>query len=173
VFPATTEAVTLRAQVGSAFVEGQVAIQRAARSQPIERVSVVPHDAPASPGALGAIMEADQIVIGPGSLFTSLLAALAVPELRTAVALAAARVVQVANLATEAPETAGLDGTDHLLNLLAHQVRIDTFLYDRQCSLGVNEALVYEHGVMPVGADLGGNDVHDPEALAKCLADLL
>jgi hypothetical protein len=102
-----------------------------------------------------------------------------VPEIRTAIALSAARVIQIANLACEDPETTGLDGTDHLLAVLEHQVRVDTLLYDRQAPLAVNEGYVFEHGVMPVGADLGASDHtspaarHDPDLLAKALADLL
>jgi uncharacterized cofD-like protein len=175
VFPATTEAVTLRAEIGGADVDGQVAIQQSAPKGRVRDVRVVPEDAPASAGALGAIMEADQVLIGPGSLFTSLVAASVVPEIRTAIALSPARVIQIANLAAEEPETTGLDGTDHLLAVLEHQVRVDTLLYDRQAALAVNEGYVFEHGVMPVGADLGAVDGprHDPDRLAKALADLL
>ena len=58
---------------------------------------------------------ADQIVLAPGSLYTSLLAgARASPRSAAAVAAAPGRVVQVANLRPQMPETAGLDGTDHL-----------------------------------------------------------
>ncbi len=175
IFPATTDAVTLRAEIGGVEVDGQVAIQQAAPTGAVRDVRVVPQGAPASAGALGAIMEADQILIGPGSLYTSLVAAAVVPEIRTAIALSPARVIQIANMADEELETSGLDGTDHLLAVLEHHVRVDTLLYDRQASLVVNEAYVFEHGVMPVGADLGAVEAprHDPERLAKALADLL
>jgi hypothetical protein len=59
--------------------------------------------------------------------------------------------------------------------LLEHRVRIDTFLYDKAGELKVNDAYLYEHGVMPVGADLarfGSND-HDVAKLATALRDLL
>jgi len=173
VFPATMEAVALRAEVGGRVVDGQVAIQQAAPAG-VHRVRVVPDDAPAVPAALGALMEADQVVIGPGSLFTSVVAAAVVPEIRAAVALAPGRVVQVGNVAPEYPETTGLDGTDHLLAVLEHGVRVDTFLYDRTGVLSVNEGFVYEHGVMAVGAELGadGGPRHDPRRLAKALTDL-
>jgi uncharacterized cofD-like protein len=174
VYPATMEAVTLRAEVAGGVVDGQVAIQRAAARGPVRNVRVVPDDANAVPAALGALMEADQVVIGPGSLFTSVVAAVVVPEIQTAIALTPGRVVQVGNVAPEYPETTELDGTDHLLTVLEHRVRVDTFLYDRTGMLSVNEAYVYEHGVMPVGADLGaeGGPTHDPRQLAKALADL-
>ena len=97
------------------------------------------------------------------------------PEIRLALALARGRVVQVANLRTESPETAGLDGTDHALAMLEHRVRIDTFLYDAAGPLAVNDAYLYEHGVMPVGGDLSqdGTTEHDIEKLATALRDLL
>lgn len=175
VLPATLDAVDLRATVDGREIVGQVAVQQAGATGRIRDVHTVPADAAACPGALGAIMEADQIVLGPGSLFTSVVASVVVPEIRTALALAPARVIQVANMDVEAPETTGLDGTDHLLAVLEHRVRVDTFLYDRQARLPVNEAFVFEHGVMPVGADLGAPDsvVYDPDRLAKALADLL
>lgn len=174
VYPATMEAVQLRAEVGGEVVVGQVAIQQAAAHHAVRDVRVVPDDAAAVPAALGAIMEADQVVLGPGSLFTSVVASVVVPDIRTAIALTPGRVVQVANVAPEHPETTGLDGTDHLLAVLEHRVRVDTFLYDRTSMLSVNEAFVYEHGVMPVGADLGaeGGPGHDVDLLAKALADL-
>ena len=172
-YPATIDAVTLRADIGGRVVDGQVAIQQAA-CDGVHNVRIVPDDCTAVPAALGAIMEADQVVIGPGSLFTSVVASVVVPEIRTAIALAPGRVVQVGNVAPEHPETDGLDGTDHLLAVLEHGVRVDTFLYDVTGLLSVNEAFVYEHGVMPVGVDLGaeGGPQHDPSHLAKALADL-
>lgn len=175
VLPATTDPVVIKAEVGGDPVEGQVAIQQAGRRGPIRGVHLVPGDAQAPPAALLAIMEADQVLLGPGSLYTSVLAALVVPEIRTAIALTSARVIQIANLAHERAETDGLDGTDHLLALLEHRVRVDTLLYQRPGPLVVNEAFVYEHGVMPVGADLAAPDgrAHDPERLASALSDLL
>ncbi len=175
IYPATSDAVRLEAEVGSATVTGQVSIQAAGATDRIRNVRVVPGDAAASPGALGAIMEADQIILGPGSLFTSVVASVVVPEIRTALALAAAPVIQIANCAPETPETTGLSGTDHLIAVLDHRVRVDTYLYDRGATLAVDETIVFEHGVMPIGADLGANDsgLYDPDRLAKALSDLL
>ena len=65
-------------------VEGQVAVmQTRAR---IRRVELVPSDVPADPVALAAIEAADQVLLAPGSLFTSVLPVLMVPEIRAAVA---------------------------------------------------------------------------------------
>ncbi len=175
VLPATVDPVVIKAEIGGDEVAGQVAIQQRGGSGPIHGVHLVPDDVSAPPAALQAIMEADQVLLGPGSLFTSVLAAVVVPEIRTAIALTGARVIQIANLLTEDPETAGLDGTDHLLALLEHRIRVDTFLYDRSGPLAVNQAYVFEHGVMPVAVDLAapGAGAHDAERLAAALLDLL
>jgi uncharacterized cofD-like protein len=95
VLPATEEPVELVAVTGDGIVHGQVAIQQ---STGIKRVSLEPSDPTADPDAVAAINVADQIVIGPGSLFTSVLAALAVPGIRDAVARATSPVVYVCNL---------------------------------------------------------------------------
>jgi uncharacterized cofD-like protein len=173
VLPATLDSVVIKADVDGEPVQGQVAVSEA-RGR-IRGLHLVPRDVAAYPEAVDAIAHADQILVGPGSLYTSLLAVSVVPEIRLALALARGRIVQVANLRTESPETAGLDGTDHALALLEHRVRIDTFLYDRSGPLTVNDAYLYEHGVMPVGADLAQADSndHDIAKLATALQDLL
>jgi uncharacterized cofD-like protein len=175
VLPATVDPVVIKADVDGEPVSGQVAVSEAGARGRIRGLHLVPRDVGACPAAVDAIAHADQILVGPGSLYTSLLAVLVVPEIRLALALAKGRIVQIANLRTESPETAGLDGTDHVLALLEHRIRIDTFLYDQAGPLAVNDAYLFEHGVMPVGADLApsGSPLHDPARLAGALRDLL
>ena len=119
VVPATVDAVTLEADTGGQAVAGQVAVESLAAGAVVDRVRVVPADAAATPDALEAIAGATQVVLAPGSLYTSVLAVLCVPEIRAAVAKSAARVVHVANLRADT-ETFGLDGTDQLKVLLDH-----------------------------------------------------
>jgi uncharacterized cofD-like protein len=178
VLPATTEPVVLKAEVGRselrelAEVEGQVAVQN---SHDIRRVELVPADAPASPDALRAIANADQVVLAPGSLYTSLLPVLCVRTLRTAIGDTPGRVVQVANLRPQLPETAGLDGTDHLRAVLDHGVRVDTFLYAADGTLDVTPEAVRALGVTPVAAHVARPHglAHDPQQLAQALQALL
>jgi uncharacterized cofD-like protein len=180
VYPATVEPVVLKAELVSAgpdgvaggSVEGQAAV---ANSHGIRRVELVPADAAAPNAALEAIAAADQVVLAPGSLYTSVMPVLCVPDIRTAVAGTRARVVQVANLRPQLPETAGLDGTDHLEAVLAHGARVDTFLYEEGGILVVDLARIRSQGVEPVGAALARADglVHDPRQLAKALQALL
>ncbi len=112
VVPAAPEAVTLSAVVGERIVSGQVAIARARGG--IRRLWIDPPTVEATPAALKAVAEADQIVLGPGSLFTSLTAVLLVPGMAQAVRAAAGTKVLVLNLIDQDGETFGLDGRSHL-----------------------------------------------------------
>ncbi|MEO7837315.1 MAG: uridine diphosphate-N-acetylglucosamine-binding protein YvcK [Acidimicrobiales bacterium] len=127
VLPATTTSVVLKAEAGGAAVEGQVAVATAGR---ITRVSLVPPDPEAPRAALEAIAAADQVVLGPGSLYTSVLAVTAVPGIASALADTPARKVYVCNLRPQEPETAGYDVAAHMKALLAHGVKVDTVLFD-------------------------------------------
>lgn len=112
VVPAAPEAVTLSAVVGDEIVSGQVAIARARGG--IRRVWIAPDSVEATPEALEAVAAADQIVLGPGSLFTSLVAVLLVPGMAQAVRSAGGDKVLVLNLIDQDGETLGLDGRAHL-----------------------------------------------------------
>jgi uncharacterized cofD-like protein len=173
VFPATADAVVLKADVEGEAVEGQVAVQNSAGR--IRRVELVPSDAGAPAEAIAAIASADQVVLAPGSLYTSLLPVLCVRDLRTAVGAAPGRVLQVANLRPQQPETTGLDATDHLLAVKEHGARVDAFLYQRDGALAADDAVIRDWGVDPVPADVARTDglVHDPGKLAAALQALL
>ena len=174
VIPATSDAVTLKADIGGEAVVGQVAVESAAGGAPVNRVSVVPADAPATPDALEAIAQATQIVLAPGSLYTSVLGVLCVPEIRAAVAAAPGRVVHVGNLAAD-EDTAGLSGTDQLRALLDHGVRVDVLLHDPEHGLAVSETEARALGVRTVSAAIAAETghAHDPARLAAALAALL
>ncbi len=118
VVPATGSVLTLhgRLQDGTE-VEGQ---SRIARSSSVDRVWIMPADARPTQDALDAIGDAEVIVIGPGSLYTSILPALLVPGVREAIAASGAMVVFVCNVATQAGETGGYDLADHIDALARH-----------------------------------------------------
>jgi uncharacterized cofD-like protein len=177
VLPATVEPVVLKAQIDTpdvdgGTVEGQVAV---ANSSGIRRVELVPADVAATPAAVDAIRSADQVVYAPGSLYTSLLPVVCVRELRDAVAVTGARVVQVANLRPQVPETAGMALTDHLAAMLAHGARVDRFLYDTGGGLPVDPERLAELPVEAVAAPVARADglVHDHARLARALCALL
>jgi uncharacterized cofD-like protein len=173
VLPATTGPVVLKADVDGRAVQGQVAVQNSPGR--IRRVELVPADARAPSEVIEAIGAADQVVLAPGSLFTSLLPVLCVPEIRRALAETPGSVVQVANLRPELPETEGLDATDHLRAVLDHGARVDTFVYQLAGVFPVDEEGIRGLGVEPVGAEVAGANglVHDPGRLATALSALL
>ena len=171
--PATAEPVVLKAEVDGGSVEGQVAVMNA--DERIRHVELVPPDAPAHPDALAALARADQVLLAPGSLYTSLLPVLCVPGVGEAVTATPGLVVQVCNLRPQPPETTGLDAADHLRAVLAHGARVDVFLYERDGVLALDEARIRGWGVRPVAGAVAGRSglVHDPARLAPALADLL
>lgn len=116
VIPACREPLTLVAETASGHLRGQVSIQKY-RGR-IEAITLEPASAAPTPRAVEAIESADQIVLGPGSLITSTIAALRVPGITEAVNRSSAQLVYVANLITQDGETIGLDGIDHLDALL-------------------------------------------------------
>ena len=118
VVPATATPVTLHAQlVDGAQVSGQSEIAKATQ---IDRVWLMPDNVVASEDAVRAIGEADLIVIGPGSLYTSIMPSLLLPDLLNAVKGSAAVKLFICNVATQCGETEGYDLTDHLAALERH-----------------------------------------------------
>ena len=113
VVPATTADVRLWAELENGErIEGESTIGNA--PSPIVRLGCLPERPPALPRALEAIANADLIVLGPGSLYTSLLPNLLVPELVTAISRSRAPRLYICNLMTQPGETDGLDVTGHL-----------------------------------------------------------
>ncbi|MGQ0616214.1 MAG: gluconeogenesis factor YvcK family protein [Acidimicrobiia bacterium] len=176
VVPATEAMVELYAGTATGEVRGQVAVQR---SVGIERVWLEPRDAPAPDAAVAAIAGADQVVIGPGSLFTSVLAALAVPGVAQALAATPASRVYVCNLDPQEPETAGYGATDHVRALASHEVIVDVVLCDGAASRD-GTARDGEAGEVPAPAGAPtwvrrpvarpDGRAHDPRRLAVALA---
>jgi uncharacterized cofD-like protein len=118
VLPATATPLILHAELDDgSVIDGQSRIARAAG---ISRTWISPTDVRASEDALAAIAEAELIVLGPGSLYTSLLPSLLLPEIRDAVAASPALRVYVCNVATQLGETSGFDLAAHVEALVAH-----------------------------------------------------
>ena len=80
------------------------------KARNIVSVSITPADPPALPGAVEAIHEAEVIIIGPGSLFTSIIPNLLVPEIAAAIKASKAPKIYVCNVMTQPNETLGNDG---------------------------------------------------------------
>jgi uncharacterized cofD-like protein len=177
VYPATNALVRLRAQVRAGVVEGQVAV--AQTEERIQAVFLEPGDPPVYPGAERAVMEAEQVVLGPGSLFTSLIATLLVPGIRDALKRTEAQKVFVCNSRMQKGETHGLDAAAHVEALLAHAGpdSIDVVVVQSPPLPGDGvpfdrDSLGYL-GIRVVEADVvSASGVHDPERLAAVLGSL-
>lgn len=121
IVPSTLHNVTLCAETRNpelARVAGESAITH--RGKPIERVYLEPEHAPAYPGAVRAILEADLIIAGPGSLYTSVLPNLIVDEIKRALEVTTAVKIYICNVATQPGETDGFTVEDHLEALEQH-----------------------------------------------------
>jgi len=142
----------------------------------VHGVRIVPADAPACPAALSAVAAADAVVLGPGSLFSSVLPHLILPELGAALLAATAVRVLVLNLAPQPGETAGFAPEHHLHALLREvpDLRLEVVLADRT---GVPDPVALAAAARRLGARLwlapvaGPADptVHDPHLLAVAL----
>jgi uncharacterized cofD-like protein len=118
VLPVSPTPLTLHARLtDGSVVDGQSQVMR---TSGIERVWLSPEEVRASEDALAAIGEAELIVLGPGSLYTSLLPSLLIPAIRDAVLRAAAPRIYVCNVATQEGETAGFDLAAHVDALVDH-----------------------------------------------------
>jgi uncharacterized cofD-like protein len=121
VVPASATPINLVARTRDGVtVSGQSTIMR---TPGIERVWIEPEDVRASQDALAAIRDAEIVVLGPGSLYTSVLPVLLIPEIMKAVATAPGVRVYACNVATQVGETEGYDLADHVEALLAHTDR--------------------------------------------------
>jgi uncharacterized cofD-like protein len=171
--PATVEPVSLKATFRAPGdrteqeVEGEAAVGATAG---ITSLSIVPADPAVHAETIEAIAAADQIIVGPGSLYTSILAVLGIPAIREAYTASPARKVYVANLGEQHPETTGYDVARHVVALRRHGVEVDYVLRDpRALPLG------HVSGVHVVDWPLGNESgrLHDPDHLAAALQELL
>jgi uncharacterized cofD-like protein len=120
VVPVAAVPLTLSAELGDGqLLQGQSQIMRA---RGIRRVWISPAAVEASADAVEAIRSAELIVLGPGSLYTSLLPSLLVPGIRAALEGATGLRVYVCNVATQPGETEGYTLSEHLSALQAHGV---------------------------------------------------
>ncbi len=192
VLPSTLEDVVLAAECeGGAVVEGESTLSTC--GAPIRRVFLRPRDPVALPEAVEAIAGAELIVLGPGSLFTSVLPNLLVPGITEAIRRSRALKVYVSNVMTQPGETDGFAASDHLRALFEHVGRgiVDVALVNTgQVPPKIAERYRQE-GAYPVTADsdnlrgLGVSVVegdlvsvadyarHDPERLARAIVGLV
>jgi len=168
--PADRDALTtVRGQVEVASTDGQV-----------HAVHLDPEDPPACPEAIAAVMDADWVVLGPGSWFTSVIPHLLLPELRRALVQSSARKVVTLNLEPQAGETDGFAPETHLEVLAEHapDLKVDVVLADRASVVDQDQLaeVARSLGAELVVADLAvgdGTPRHDPAKLARAYAGFL
>ncbi|RNL85222.1 gluconeogenesis factor YvcK family protein [Halostreptopolyspora alba] len=163
------DVTTVRGQVACASTRGRV-----------RSISLIPESPPASTQAVKAVREADWVVFGPGSWFTSVLPHLLVPGLAEALVTTTARRMVALNLSPQQGETDGFRPETYLDVLAAHApgLGVDVVLADR--------AVVDDHerlrrtvkgiGGQLVLADVGSDDGsphHDPDRLAAAYDDII
>ncbi|KRE37136.1 hypothetical protein ASG73_12630 [Janibacter sp. Soil728] len=159
-------------------VRGQVEV--AGTTGLVESISLVPANPPVRPEAVEAVEEADHIILGPGSWYTSVLTHLLVPELRDALTRASARKVLTLNLEMHTAETRGFSATQHLetLHAMAPELRFDTVLADPST---IEEHDRLERACITLGAELAVAPLarldrageHDALRLAAAYRDIL
>jgi uncharacterized cofD-like protein len=172
VLPATTEPVTLVAAACGQVVRGETAIGTAPGR--VESLSFEPHRPAVPPAAADAITTADWVILGPGSLFTSVLAVSALPDIRSAIAATRAQVLWICNLCPQRPETAGMSSGDHHAALRDHGVRVDAVLYDPAAQLHPSQEDLAGWGLRALGRPLASRipSCHDPALLSAALEEL-
>ncbi len=141
VLPAANQLVTLNAELeDGTIIKGESKIP--AYLQPIKRVFLDPANVKTLPDTIQAIESADVVVIGPGSLYTSILPNLLVKDIKKALLKATARKIYICNLMTQAGETYRYTASDHVQALYDHVGTrfMDAILIDKvQMPQGVAE----------------------------------
>ena len=150
----------------------------------VRSISLLPADPPAVPEAVRAVLDADWVIFGPGSWFTSVLPHLLVPELAAALHATTARRMVVLNLAPQPGETDGFLPHKHLDVLASHApgFTVDVVLADNEAArtgtLTDLEKAAGALGARLVTADVAmtdGTPRHDPRLLAgeyaRCFHD--
>jgi len=158
-------------------VRGQT--QVAVTPHRIEHLRLYPADPPACPEAVAAVRDADWVVLGPGSWYSSVLPHLLVPQLRAALLETRARIIVTLNL-TPDDETAGMRAVDHLEVLRAHapELPVHAVVADPASVDDVGElaALCATMGSRLLVRQVRKGDqraVHDPLRLAAALRDVV
>ncbi len=166
VIPVACQRLIMEAKVAGTTVSGQAEITRARGG--IESLSLVPGDVTANPDAIAAIEAADQIILGPGSLYTSVLSVLVVPGIADAINYSPAKRVAVLNLITQDGETLGMKALDHL-DVLSRLGGVDggaVIAHDGVLAVppGHDQLILDRHESAALGWEMTAARIDDPDA---------
>jgi uncharacterized cofD-like protein len=144
-----------------------------------------PNSPPAFPQAIQALLSADVIVIGPGSLYTSLLPNLLVPDISNAIRASKALKLYICNVATQAGETDGFSCLDHIRAIEEHAGKnlFDVVLANSNCEIDLPAGIEWieidenlEASYAIYRADLVDGSMpwrHNGEVVSQVIIDLL
>ncbi len=176
VLPAAREPVELVAEVsterGVEHLRGQVSI--ATSRFPVRRLRMEPAEPQPCPEAIAAIEEADLVVLGPGSWFTSVLPHVVVPSIRQALCSTRALRILVVNVSAQRGETTGYTAASYVRAFAEHapDVPLDAVIIDRGSTVDRSDLLECLTETYVHQADLRDPDDpnrHEPERLAAAL----
>lgn len=158
------------------LIRGQSLLAKAGE---LENVRLVPEEAPACAEAVAAIHNADWVILGPGSWYTSVLPHLLLPQMREALCTTKAKRLLTMNLDVNDLEATGMNAADHLhvISHYAPEFTVDVVLADPQSIADVGEftkaaAMIGAEVVFGMVGTSGGPPVHDPLRLAAAYRDI-
>ena len=198
IYPSTLDDVRLRATladgkelIGEVAISGSLLGDRRKKPRPHARIvhlSIDPPDAQPTDGALAALAEADLILIGPGSLYTSVLPNLLIKPIADALRQAKALRVYVCNVMTQPGETEGYSAEEHLSAIIEHaglvvdvmvlngrrpkETLLQSYAAENQFPVQFDINAIRELGVTPFFGDIiseGDYVRHDSAALAETI----
>ena len=191
VIPSTLHSIQLAADMtDGTFVLGQAEIAQARKT--VQRLRMVPENVPATKSAVEAIRQADILVFGPGSLYTSVICNLLVPDIRDAVLQSQAVKIYVCNVMTQPGETDGFGAYEHVKTLMdyAGEPFLDYVIVNSEDISDEQKALYRTKGQEPISPDVekieqmgikvipaklvSKSDMvrHDPQKLAQAIMSL-
>lgn len=174
VMPSTLDHVVLRAELqGGRVAEGESSIGRS--QYPIRRVFLEPRDPRPLPDALEAVQQADLIILGPGSLHTSIIPNLLVPGMADAIRKSPALKVYVCNIMTQPGETAGFTAAAHIRAMVEHvgYGLVDVCLVNREPIPEPLLARYANQGAAPVPVDMPAHRELGVEVVTADLVDVV
>jgi len=189
VLPSTLHNVELVADVRLPHMSSEIRVAGESKipesNGRVRRVWLEPNAPPAFPQAIRALLSADVIVIGPGSLYTSLLPNLLVPDLADAIRASRALKLYICNVATQVGETEGFSCNDHISAIEEHAGKrlFDIVLVNNKCDIQLPGSIEW----IEIDQDLNtyyavySDDLVDPimpwrhngEVLSRVIIDLL
>jgi uncharacterized cofD-like protein len=173
VWPATTQPLPREIETAE---EASGASPSHALAHQIRRLRFTAGFAGSPAPAIAGIENAQWVLLAPGSLYESVLATAAVPDVVAALGRTRGRVLWIANLEPRPRQTANMSAIDHLRALTLHGVRVDGVLHDPSAPLRFDVSELEGRGVESIARALRSNrenSVHDPERLRTALKELI